>query len=752
MRRLAKSAVALLLAAAAPTSAAILILPREPQFDPLPVREQAISVDITERAARTTWKSTFFNPNGRDLEGTFLFTLPPGAQVSDFTIKLDGKELHGEVLPKEQARSIYEGIVRKMRDPGLLEQVDGQTMRVEVFPLKANQTSDVTIEYLETLPRDGDLFHFEIAQSFPAGTHREATTTLSVKLHGTDALGAIQSPTHEVSVAKSTDGKEATVTVNDTKDFDGHFVLLYGLAQNQLGLHLMTSKPPGAEEGAFLLMVVPPATGALAEPMRKDVVFVLDTSGSMADEGELDKAKAALRQCLQALNKEDGFGLVGFSTGVDAFRPEVAKATDENLKAAQAWIEARRARGGTNISGALEKAKTLLTAAGADAPLRQVIFFTDGQPTVGRTDKVQLLDMLPKPGEQKMRIFTLGFGYDVNAQLLDSLALGSGAFSDYIHPKEDLELSIASLFRAVSSPVLTDVKVEYTGVQATEQFPAELPELFLGRELLVAGSYKGAGKGTITLTGKANGKDYRESVDVDFPDSTTISTDYVRAIWANRKVAYLIDQIRAHGESQELKDEVMELAREFNLVTPYTSFLAAPDDKYVAVNSVRGVAPSASGYNPTDGTVSLGDISNARPQVERRYRMLDAGSAKSMQEAAGESAVNFSEYLNAQREQQKAPASAAVALRRKGNTTMQQLAVGGQNYTQNSAGAWVNATKNRPAKTVQVRYLSKAYFELLERYPAYRSQILIGENVQLPIANAWVEIGDAGVEEKLPEL
>jgi Ca-activated chloride channel family protein len=728
--------VTFLAALLAPAHALILLLPKEDTAGPLPVRDQKITVKIDERAARTTWRTTFFNPHGRDLEGTFLFTLPEDAQVSDFAIRIDGKELRGEVLPRDEARNIYEGIVRRLRDPGLLEHLDDRTVKLRVFPLRANQESDVEIEYLQTLRRENGMISYEIDQSFPAGVERSKEAELAIELNTQDAIGLLQSPTHKLNVKKDKDGTSATVTLEESASFDGNFTLFFNTSATDLGMHFIPARRSGEEEGTFLLIINVPEEGPLAQPLRKDVVFVLDTSGSMSDEGELDKAQAALRQCLQALNPEDTFGLVQFSTMAQTFRPEMRAASKENIDEAAQWLKELRARGGTNIHQALQKAVELLQSDSSTAPLRQVIFFTDGQPTVGKTDPVQITALLPEQTDRPLRVFTLGFGYDVNTTLLDDVAAKSGAFSDYIHPDEDLELTITSLFKAISSPMLTDVKIMAECLEIVEQYPPDLPDLFLGKETIVAGTFKGKGEGTLTLSGTANKEDFSSSVKLSIPEKTAKDREYVRAIWANRKVGYLVEQIRKNGFSEELKEEIVSLALEYNLVTPYTSFLAAPDEEYA-------LAPA---------TVGTGGTRREAREARLNADLLSSRSKVMMHRdsAPGEAEVRASEVLRQQKE--VSASSQSDKDRMKSQRQRQQVFVDGSEFIQNESGIWVQQATLRKSDIVQIKYLSKAYYELLQKYPEVRSQVLVGEKVQLVINNQWVEIGEEGAAEKLPDF
>lgn len=729
------------LALAKPAFPLVILLPEgeEAEATPFPLTEQEVTVRIDGRVARTNWKLTYHNPHPNDREGTFFFTLPPNAQVSDFAVKIDGEELRAEVLPREEARGIYERIVRRMRDPGLLEYVNDRTMRLRVFPLRAGKDSLIEIEYLQTLVRENELVSYSISQVFPGGLPKADRSRISATIHSDSPIGLVQSPTHKISVAKKQDDKEAHVTLEEGEGFAGEFALLFAESNEGVDLHILTYRAAGEEEGTFLLLVNPPSFGARAEPISKDVVFVLDTSGSMAGPGKIGKAQEAMVQCLEALNPHDRFALIEFSTASRSFRPELLEATRENIDAATEWLRSLRARGGTNIHDALADAVTILEPkhGGRVSTLRQIVFFTDGMPTVGRTDPVQILEAIPEQSHFPIRVFPLGFGYDVNTHLLDDMAERGGAFSTYIHPEEDLEITIAGFFKSISHPVLTDVSLHAGMFEILEQYPPHLPDLFLGREVMVAGKFRGKGTGDLTLSGlKGFPPHVSTSIRFELPESSSRDREYIRAIWANRKVGYLLDQIRRVGYSDELRDEIVALATEFRLVTPYTSYLAAPDHEY-------GTVARASARTRFD------DQRRASATAVDEWAMM--APAEAMTARSGRQAVTFAEGLRGQMEADTV-SRGDIYRSRQAQRDSGMAVVQGLRFEQNSAGVWVQQTGAAPENVVQIKYLSPAYFELLDRFPEARQQVVLGERVQLVINGQWIEIGEEGIEDSLPAL
>ncbi len=353
--------------------------------------------------------------------------------------------------------------------------------------------------------------------------------------------------------------------------------LLYSTSEDDIGVSVLTEKADG-EAGYFLLSIAP-GFQLDAPAIPKEVVFVLDTSGSMRDEGKIEKARAALRFGIRTLKNGDLFNIISFATSTRAFRERPVAASDENVQAAVQFVDQLEASGGTNFHEALQQA---MTSFGTEtARPRYLVIMTDGLPTVGETDPAKILKLVENKAIERLRLFTFGVGYDVNTFLLDRLAASGKGAPAYVRPQEDLELAMSGFFKKISEPVLTDLKLEMRGIEAYDMYPPRLQDLFHGSEVMVLGRFRQAGKTNIVLTGQVQGKARKiEMPSQDFGASKP--TAVLDRLWAQRKVAFMLDEIRLNGENTELKDEVIRLARRYGFVTPYTSYLAV-DDESMAV-------------------------------------------------------------------------------------------------------------------------------------------------------------------------
>jgi Ca-activated chloride channel family protein len=332
-------------------------------------------------------------------------------------------------------------------------------------------------------------------------------------------------------------------------------------------MSVAASRPVG-EDGYFMLLLAPGRATA-APALRRDLVAVLDVSGSMSGD-KLDQAKAALVQLLGTLRPGDRFRAIAFSSGVERYAAGWTDVSGEAVRAAQAWVRRLETGGGTNVAGALAEA---IAAPPAEGALGVVVFLTDGVPTVGETDPERLADQAER-GRGPFRLFAFGIGYDVNTYLLDRLTERARGVTTYIQPGGDIEQAVGSLAAKVSSPVLTDLALAADGVDLYDLQPQRLPDLFAGDELVVFGRYRGPGSGerSLTVTGQRNGREERFTTAARF-DGEASGVGYLQQLWAARKAGALSREIRLHGPNPEIVDELKRLALRYGILTEYTSYL-----------------------------------------------------------------------------------------------------------------------------------------------------------------------------------
>jgi Ca-activated chloride channel family protein len=745
-------ALALLSAPAAAFADGLIVIDRPPPgwrppphvphaFAPLEVRHHHVTVSVEGQVATTEVDQTFFNPNDRQLEGTYLFPVPKGAKIDSFAMDIDGKLTEAELLDAAKARKIYEDIVRSMKDPALLEYAGQDLFKVRIFPLEPRKEKRVKLSYTQLLTADGGLVEYR----YPLNTEKFSakpleSVSVTVRLAADAPLTTIHSPSHEVEVKR--DGDRKAVIGFETKDLrpDTDFLLAWGVEPtDEIGLGLLCHREAGDDEGTFALFAAPSPAALAAAPQPKDIVFVLDTSGSMAEGDKLGQARRALEFCLRNLDDRDRFGVVRFATEAEALADRLLPADDASREKAVAFVKGFKPIGGTAIADALTRGLTLATADhDPDRPCF-VVFLTDGLPTVGTTDVGKLVDVVTETaGKRPVRVFCFGVGTDVNTHLLDRIVETTRAASQYVLPGEDLELKLANFYGKIASPVLANLELTVEGdVRLSKLHPTPLPDLFKGEQLVVLGRSSGTGRATLTLTGTVAGEQRRFTLTKSFPEQDD-RRDFLPRLWAARRVGFLLDQIRLHGESQEVREEAATLARRYGIVTPYTSWLILEDE------GRRNVAA-------TDRTLqALEADREARAQAGRMY-------AAARETASGAAAVGDAQAYDTLRRAEKLAAPAAAnakswrgqAGEEASRSAAVQRAVEGQ-QTQNvagrtfyaNAGQWIDArVQERPtAKREKIPFGSEAYFALLDRDPSVAQWLALGRNVVVLVDDTVVEV------------
>jgi len=541
----------------------------------------AVQVNVTGRVARVTVEEWFRNSGGLLDEANYLYPLPGEAVFSDFSLWQGDQELKGEPMDAAQARAIYEEIVRRKRDPALIELAGHGLLRARVFPIGPGETRKITLRYTQMLDRVGDAWRFRYTAGSGAGA--AASASFRMQVDSAVRFGDPYSPTHRLSSSRSDNRIELTLADTTPR---GDLELFLPIAHSLVGMSLVTNQPAG-EDGFFMLLLAP---GRSETPsVRRDLVAVLDVSGSMSGD-KLDQAKAALGQLLGTLRSGDRFRVVTFGSGVRRYAPGWTDVSGDNVRTAQEWVRRLDTDGGTNIAGALAEA---FAEPPAEGRLGVVVFLTDGMATAGETNPERIADQAER-GRGPFRVFAFGIGYDVNTYLLDRLTERARGVTEYIRPGGDIEQAVASLASKVASPVLTDLALRADGVGLYDLQPRSLPDLFGGDELVVFGRYRGAGSGerVVTVTGRRNGREERFSTSARF-GSEQPGANYIQQLWAARKVGALSSDIRLHGPNPEIVNELKRLALRYGILTEYTSYLVQEPNIVARPMPLRAPAPEA---------------------------------------------------------------------------------------------------------------------------------------------------------------
>jgi len=571
----------------------VLVNPRTPRPALIRLSRMNVVAQLTDGVATTQVEQVFLNEGNRPGEATWIQPLPVGATADNFEMTVNGVTTHGEVLGADKARHIYEDIVRRRRDPGLLEYIGHGCLRARIFPVPPKGEIVVRARYRQILPATAGLHRWMFPLRATGGAAAKQLN-LDVKIHSSKPIKNVYSPLPGVDIQQTGDHDARLSMESATGQLpERDLSVFYGLSEQAFGLNLLTYRV-AQDPGYFLMMLAPKQEWPEPENTRKVITFVLDTSGSMQG-NKIVQARDALRFFLQSLRPRDLFNVIPFSTEARPFFESPVTATADNLDAALAKVGAIEARGGTNIEDALRSALApdLPSAEGINyVPIH--VFLTDGLPTVGTTDIDPLLAGIAKQNRHAARIFVFGVGNDVNSRLLDKIAADSRGDRDYVRNDENIEVKTSALFDKLSHPVMTNAEIVCDGIKGFDMLPRETPDLFRGSRLIIAGRYTGSGSHAIRLKGNVNGKAVEFVYEGNFSSSATPDLDFVPVLWAERKIAVLLDAIRLSGNKPELVDEVTRLGVKFGIVTPFTSHLVIEEG--MRVSRARGLSTTGTRY------------------------------------------------------------------------------------------------------------------------------------------------------------
>jgi len=554
------------------------------------IQEVNVGVVILEQVATTTMDISLTNPSNRRLEAEMLVPVPDGAVVRSFTFQGAASEAQAKLLPKDEARRIYEAIVAKTKDPALLEFVGLNLIRSAVFPVEARGTQKVRLTYEHILPADGQRVDYVLPRSESLGNN--IPWKISVRIKSAQNIATVYSPSHPLTTAKGSD-QIVSVQATGADLAPGPFRLSYLLEKGGVTASLISYPDPKVGGGYFLLLAGLPANPEqYGKRIKREVTLVMDRSGSMNGE-KMEQAREAALQIIAGLEEGESFNLITYNEAVDTFAPGPVPKTKDTVTKARAYIQGIQARGGTNIHDALLES---LRPKPAPETLPLVLFLTDGLPTVGQTSEVAIRNVAMKANPYHRRVFTFGVGVDVNTPLLEKIATETRAIATFVMPKEDVELKVAGVFKRLSGPILSDPRLKVIDPQGQpaigrvrDLLPHALPDLFEGDQLVLLGQYIGDEPLHFNLEGNYLGHTKRFQFKFNVDQATTRNA-FVPRLWASRKIGILVDAIRQSGADvasnlstnevqnnpklKELVDEIVRISTEFGILTEYTAFLA----------------------------------------------------------------------------------------------------------------------------------------------------------------------------------
>jgi Ca-activated chloride channel family protein len=547
------------------------------QHDPIRPTHARVVVEVVDGLATVELTLGLRNDGDRIGEADWILPLPDDAVADRFVTRIgDAPPLEGEVLDATRARGVYEAIVRRRRDPGLLEFAGRGCLRARLFPIPAQGQAEVKVRWRQVLPDLNRLTRWSLPLA-AAGVDGRAPEQVSfaVEVRSRSPIRTALSPTPGADVRITDEGRVVASFENRPGEpLPNELALYYGLADEAFGLHLLAQRQDAAQDGHFALLISPKRDFDDREIPPRAVTFVVDVSGSMKGQ-KIAQARGALRQFLQGLRPVDRFDVVPFSTEATPFFGRPVPASAENVAAALERVARLEASGGTNLEQALVRGLPEVT--GDDGAVPMCVLLSDGLPTVGQTDvgrlRAQASELITM---RSARVFVLGVGHDLHTVLLDDLAEVGRGVRQYVRPDEDIEEKASDLLTKIAEPVMTDLALSIDGAGVGRTTPARLPDLFAGGRLVVTGRYATPGRHTVRLRGRVGEVEREYLFEATFL-ATESAHEFVPKLWATRRVATLLDEIRRNGAHDELLDEVRALGVEFQIVTPYTAHLVVED-------------------------------------------------------------------------------------------------------------------------------------------------------------------------------
>ncbi len=618
----------------------------------LQVDYHRVTVTIDGPHAQTRVEQRFSNPYPAPVETRYVFPLPPGATIRGFTVQLDGASQTVQNMSRAETEAYLQKAIADRQDPSLLQYLGWETYAVDLTLPSLGGTTMI-LEYEELLLPQGDLYRY----FYTLGTERYSLTSLGevsvkVDVQADDGVATVYSPGHQLAMERVSAGRVRAAYHAENVLPTEHFELYYTLTGQPFGAGLLTHADPpltppltGGSEGHFLLLLSPSSSVAEADAAPKDIVFVVDRSGSMAGE-KIEQARQALHFILDQLDESDRFAIVSFDDLIETQAEALQPVTAQTIRRAQSYVAGLYERGNTDIEGALRRGLEMLkTSELRSGATPVVVFLTDGLPTAGITDEAAIVDSVRLENDAVgASIHVFGVGYDVNTHLLDRIAAQNHGAVTYVQPGESLERVLTTFYSQIAHPLLTDVEVEFEGLAVEDMYPRQLPDLFVGSSLTLVGRYSTADstEAVVRLRGQMAGEAWEQVYSFDLAEAD--EHPFVARLWATRRVGALLDQVRVEGETAALVEETEALGLRYGIVTPYT------------VGVVQGQASGAASaanmqlYGQDldgDGRPDINQVSGAAT-VGARAQNLAYQQATQVGLAAGANVVNVGDQSAAQ--------------------------------------------------------------------------------------------------------
>ncbi|MEP6901476.1 MAG: TonB-dependent receptor [Actinomycetota bacterium] len=609
-----------------------------------PLKNTAVKAEISGFISRVTVTQTFQNPFADKIEAVYTFPLPNDAAVDEMTINIGDRLVKGKIMERKKAQETYDQAKKEGKVAAILEQQRPNIFTQSVANITPGAEIKVVISYVETLKYSDDTYEFmfpmtigerylpaagaeDAAKISPKSKQRPGhTISMEIKLDAGVSIETVASNTHLIE-AQQFSASQFVVKLRDENEIPNRdFVLKYKTAGVKIEDAILTHK--NANGGFFTMILQPPDKVFPADTMPKEIVFVMDTSGSM-DGFPIKKAKEAMNLTLDNLNPNDTFNLITFAGDTRILFDNPIAATKENLEKAKKWLSNTDSGGGTEMMTAIRAA---LAPSDSQSHVRVVCFMTDGQ--VGNEAEI-IAEVQKHPNA---RVFAFGIGDSVNHYLLDEISREGRGDVEYVGLKDNGSAAARRFYERIKNPLLTDISFEFEGIETEEVFPKLIPDLFDAKPVSIVGRYSKGGNGKVILHGKMQGQAFQREIAVSFPEQNA-ENDVLATIWARRKIADLTRRdytgLAKNQMAEELQTTMTNLGLEFKIITPFTSFVAVDDQivtdgtnapKRVEVPVAQPTNGSDTLPNGTDFSTILKTAPSVRPEPLSAGFQIDGSS------------------------------------------------------------------------------------------------------------------------------
>ena len=548
-----------------------------------PLKNTSVKTDISGFVARVRVRQEFENPYSEPIEAVYTFPLSQNGAVDDMTMTIGTRVIRGKIMRREEARQVYESAKSEGKTASLLDQERPNIFTQSVANIMPGEKIAVEISYVETLKYEDGSYEFVFPMTVgprykPASVTDAAKISppvakdrpghdisIEVNLNAGVPVEEIRSPSHDIQQLNFNPNSAKVTLKNETTIPNKDFVLRYDVTGKKIEDAILATRD--ARGGFFTMLLQPPDKFASEDVTPKEIVFVLDTSGSMSG-FPIEKAKEAMKLSLDGLHPNDTFNLITFAGDTYVLFEEPVPATQGNLERAQAFLQSRSGGGGTEMMKAI---KAALDPSDAKDHIRIACFMTDGY--VGNEEEI-IAEVQRHP---KARVFSFGIGSSVNRYLLDKMAEVGNGEVEYVALEDDGSKAARKFYERVRTPLLTDISIDWNGISVADVYPQKVPDLFSAKPVIINGRYPKAASGTIRLRGKVAGQEYSREIVVNLPEAES-ANDVLATLWARKRIDQLTTRRGNSADNTEkINKEIAELGLEFRLMTENTSFVAVEE-------------------------------------------------------------------------------------------------------------------------------------------------------------------------------